>query len=328
MGLSVADIITDYGAYYINSGQGKDRLLKLMYSKSFTPSICTRKTTVDTVYRLGNVEIDEVVQGFQKAFTTKGTATFTPQTIQLRGIKIDQSLTPDDIEESWLGFLTGLDDVERKNWPIVRYLAEELIMARKEHDMERKVYYQGTYVAPTTNVAGNAINALTGLRKLMTDSISGNTGVVDLSGILDAFTDANIFEQVEEFVAKVLDTNEELAAEDFVVALSPKWKRKYLQDKRNTHGVDVNYQANKLTVDFMENFTLVGLPSMNGYDEIWATPKKNLIHVMNRNRINPLKVENVDRTVKIYGDWWEGIGFGINEYVFAGLIDASEDSGS
>lgn len=324
-GLTASAIVSSFGQYYIDSGQGQDRLLSLIYQKSFTQDIGIRKTTKDTLYRLGNVEISEVVQGFQKGFTTKGDVTFTPQEIQLRGIKIDQTFTPDDIEESWLGFLAGLDTAARKEWPVSRYVVEKL-MQRKEHDMERKVYYQGSYVAPTTNVAGLAINSMDGIRKKITDGI-GN-GVVDLSSHLSTFTTSNIFEQVELFVTKVLDGREEIAGENFIVCVSPKWKRAYLTDKRNTHGTDVNYQANKVTIDFMENFTLVGLPSMQGYDEIWATPKNNLLHIINRERINPPMMENVDRQVKVYGDWWEAIGFGINEYVFAGLIDASDNSGS
>lgn len=326
-GITASAIVSSFGSYYINSGQGQDRLLSTIYQKSFTPSICTKKTTKDTLYRLSNVETSEVVQGFQKNFTTKGGTTFTPKDIQLRGIKIDNSFTPDDIEESWLGFLAGLNEVDRKAWPIGRYLVEEMVMKRKEHDMERKVYYQGEYVAPTTNVAGDAINAMDGLRKKMLTGISGGT-MVDLSSHLSAFSSSNSFEQVELFVTKILDGREEIAAEDFVVCLPPKLKRAYLTDKRNTHGTDVNYQAGKVTIDFMENFTLVGLPSMQGYDEIFATPKSNLLHIINRDRINPPMLESDTRTVKVFGDWWEAIGFGIDEYVFCGLIDASDNSGS
>ncbi len=325
-GLDAAQIVSDFGKYFIDSGQGRKDMLQMIMQKSFTPSICTKKTTKDTLYRFSVDDLDEVVQGFQTTWTPKGTLTFKPREIQLREIKVDKELLPDQIEESWLGFLTNETDPDRKTWPIVKYLAAEKILARKEKDMEKKVYYQGEYVAPTTGVAGAAKNVLTGFRKLMSDGIAD--GMVDLSSFVGVLATSTIFEQVEGLAGKILDGNDQLDAEDFVICLNHKWKRAYLQDKRNTHGTDINYDPKKVTIDFMENFTLVGLPSMAGFDDIWATPKSNLIHVMNREKINPLRVENVDRKVKIFGDWWEAVGFGINEYVFTALVDESDDSGS
>jgi hypothetical protein len=56
---------------------------------------------------------------------------------------------------------------------------------------------------------------------------------------------------------------------------------------------------------------------MAGTDRIFATPKANLIHLRKKS-LNKGKfgLESSKRNVAFYCDWWEGIGFGINEAVW------------
>jgi len=57
---------------------------------------------------------------------------------------------------------------------------------------------------------------------------------------------------------------------------------------------------------------------MNGKDVIFTTPKENFIRLMNRNEgASNITIESVDRQIKVFADWYESVGFGIQEAVFA-----------
>lgn len=56
--------------------------------------------------------------------------------------------------------------------------------------------------------------------------------------------------------------------------------------------------------------------SMNGgTSKLWCTPMWNMLRGLKRDT-NQFQVESVDRTVKIFQDWWLAIGFIVPEVIF------------
>lgn len=310
MSIVKTNLVTAFGDYYINEGQNMNRLLSALRTKSVTAGYAKPIIHDGEVFRFSNVILGEIVQGFQKAFTAKGDATFEPNEIRLRNAKVDVNLYPDDVKGSWLGFLGSLTDDERKNWPIVRYLMEQEVIPQIQEDMELKAYFTGSYVAPTPGTPGTAAGTMDGLKSIL------DAGIADASmqnnALSSAITEATAFEMVEEFVDNFED---KLATVPMRVYMDPKVLRWYHRDKRNTHGVDVNYNAEKPVVDFT-NVELIGLPSMAGQKYIWATPNENFIHLRRVNGMKKPKVEEAQRNVSLMLDWWEGLGFGYNELVY------------
>lgn len=310
MSIIKTDIVADFGAYYLNEGQNESRLLSAVRQKTVTTTHAKPIITDSDVYRSANSSLGEIVQNFQKAFTVKGDVTFTPNEIRLRNLKVDLSLFPDDVKGSWLGFLSNLDDQERKNWPIVRYLLESEVIPQMSEDMELKAYYKGVYVAPVVGVASATADVMDGLKTVITAGLLGNMNTVVLTA---AVTAANAFDMLEEFVDQIDDV---LDGEQIKVFMDPKIVRWYLRDKRNTHGTDVNYDAAKPTVDFT-NVEIVGLPSMKGEKRFWATPNGNFVYLRKQNGMKKPKVEESKREVFLMLDWWEAVGFNYDALVFA-----------
>jgi hypothetical protein len=311
MGIVKTDLVADFGAHYINEGQNEQRLLSAIRQKTKTPMYAKPIIHDGEVYRFSNVKLGEIVQGFQKAFTAKGDATFEPNEIRLRNLKIDLALYPDDVKGSWLGFMQDLSSDERKNWPIVRYLLEKEVIPQMHHDLETKAYFKGSYVAPTAGTANNTVQAMDGIKKLLvagTDT-NGNMETVALSA---AITKANAFDMVEEFVDALPSEIDDVKKR---VYMDPKILKWYHQDKRNTHGADVNYDPMKPVVDFT-NVELVGLPSMAGENYLWCTPEDNFLYIRRANGMKSPTVEESKREVYLMTDWWEGLGFGYDELVY------------
>jgi len=310
MSIVKTDLVTQFGAHYINEGQNESRLLSAVRQPSVTASYAKPIIYDGDLYRFSNTSLGEIVQGFQKAFTTKGDITFAPNEIPLRNLKIDLSLYPDDVKGSWLGFLQSLSEQDRAKWPIVRYLLEKEVVPQLHEDMELKAYFKGAYVAATPGTPTTTAQTVDGVKTLITAGLAGDMNTVVLT---DAITAANAFDRVEEFVDQIDDV---LNSTKMRIYMDPKILRWYHRDKRNTHGVDVNYNPEKPTVDFT-NVELVGLPSMAGEKMLWATPVDNFLYLRRENGMKKPKVEESKREVNLMLDWYEGLGFGYDALVYA-----------
>ncbi|MDH6355459.1 hypothetical protein M2132_001802 [Dysgonomonas sp. PH5-45] len=308
MALIISDIVSEYGAYYIKSGQNESRLRRQLLFSRETTKLATPVKTEDTVYRLAQSTITELVQAFQKDWTPKGDLKFTPNPIPLYNLKVDIDLYPDEIKNSWLAFLES-NNLNRKDWPLVRYMIEKHVFDRINDDMERNVYYKGVFAAPTAGTASTAGSAMNGLEYLL----KNNTGInhVTLSGALDPST---IYDQMEEFYEKI---SEEYQNTKMVIGVAPKWRRAFLKDKRAQGWYDISSPGQiDDTLDFSPA-RVIGLPSMIGSDDIWATPLNNFLYVTRfGENAAKVKIEESKRCVSVMTDWWEGFGFGINEVVW------------
>lgn len=312
MSVDVSNLVSSFGDYYLNEGQNMDRLKSAIRQPSVTPGIAKPLIVDGEVYRMSNNALGEVVQQFQKQFTAKGDLVFEPNEIRLRRMKMDLSLYPDDVVSSWAGFLANVNENERAQWPLIRYMLEKEVIPQKAHDLETKAYFKGVYAAPTPGTPGTTSGVMNGIKKLIDDGLTATTmNAVTLSA---APTAANMFDIIEEFagnIDSVLDNT------PMVLCMSKTFVRHYLRDKRNTHGTDVNYDANKITIDFQENLQIVGLPSMAGESYIWATPKDNLLYLRRTNGMKTPKIEESKREVFLMTDWYEALGFGYDALVYA-----------
>lgn len=318
MGVTVSSIISEFGAYYRDAGQNKNRILKMLNQDTVTTGIMTPIKTDDTIYEFSKGVIGKVLQPFQKAWTPKGTLVFTPNSIYQKHMKIDIEVDPDDLEASWLGFLAS-SDLTRKDWPLVRYMVEEYVFPQMREDFELDVVFNGKAKAVTPNVAGEPADIMNGLGELIRLGVAAGSMNLINTGALNADT---IFDQIEMFTKSIAPKYRNIPME---INASPSWVRAYQEDKRaqgfytikGPEEIDVN-------IDFTP-FKLRGLPSMEESNVLFCTPKQNMIHLMkktiNQNRVN---IEESKRQVFIMTDYWEGIGFGINEIVWTNYGTGSD----
>lgn len=319
MALTVSSVVSAYGSYYLDGGQNQKRVLQLLTQGRQLPGYCTPMVTNETIFRLANSTIGEVVQGFQKAFTAKGGIAIVPNEIRLYHLKLDDEFTPDDLQATWLAFFANLSDVERKNWPFVKWAIETHYKTRIDADMEKAAYYKGVYAVPSTGVAGSAATSFQGLQKQLQDGVdAGTINSVDIEP-LDKDT---IFDQVELFTDGI---SEEYQGVEMNVLMSPYWYKKYMQDKR-AQAFFTKYNADE--IDGNIDFTPLNVkPSvaMTGTNDLFCTPKANLLWLYSADK-KSFKLEESKRSVAVLGDWWEGLGFGINQAVWTNI--QSTGSGS
>ena len=307
MAINVADIISEYGAYYKNSGQNMSRLLRLIQFGRETTKIARQIKTDNTIFRLATSNITSLVQAFQKTWTPKGEVTFLPNPIELFNMKVDMDIYPDEIEDNWLGFLAS-ESQSRIEWPLIRYIMENHIFKQIEEDLEMKLYYKGVRVEPTAGTAGNTENSMNGLQL----HLQTNQKVNRLE--MDPLEASTIYDQLEEAYEQI---KEEYQNKPMLICLAPKWYRAFLIDKRS-QGFFTRTGPNEIdnTLDFSPA-KVHGLPSMINTDDLFITPNQNLLHLTKKgqNAAN-VRLEESKRCVSIMTDWWEGLGFALNEVVW------------
>lgn len=310
--MNVSDIITEFGAFYIKNEANKGRVATQLYSKFKTTEMMTKVLTDDTIYRAAEARMTRVLQAFQKAFTPLNPLSFKPVSIPLYKMKVDVSEYPDDLEATWLGFLAD-NDTNRQTWPFVKWWIETQLLPKMKEDLELYEIYHGVRVEPTAGTAGAQGASMTGLKKQIVDFIAANRIVPYAMGVPNA--DPETFcEQVEAFADNI---NTKYWGIPMEISLNPSLERRFLRGYKAKYGDNVDYKKpNSGSVEFT-NLTVVGKESMIGSNRIFCTPKENMVYALKRqNGIEQFNVEQEDRKVKFFTDFWMGAGFVIPEIVF------------
>ena len=313
MAITTSQIVAEYGAYYIDAGQNKKRILSMLSQGREIVNFATPIKTDDTIYRMANATFQSLVQPFQKTFTQKGGVDLVPKEIRQYRFKIDDEFMPDELVATWLGFLTA-KQVDRKEWPFVKWLIEVYYKNQIDQDMELNEYYKGIYAAPAAGVAGANGTGMNGVQKLLTDGIAAGTMNSVNIGALDA---ATIFDQVESFTDQIAEVYQGIKMNVF---MSRYWYKKYMQDKR---AQGFYQKTSDKEIDSGIDFTpldVVPLASMVGSSDIFCTPKENFIHLSPATLTkNSYKLEEAKRAVAVMADWQEGLGFGIDQIVWTNI---------
>ena len=310
--MDISAILSEFGAYYIKQGQNLTRLVKQLNEQSVTEQAFTTVVTDETLWRGSESRMTRVLQPFQKAWTPIGAVSFVPVAIQAFKQKIDFQDYPDDLEASWLGFLAD-SSLDRKEWPFVRWFIEVELIPQSKQDYELNEIYAGVFAAPTAGTAGGAGTSMNGIKKVINTQITAGRIVPVITGVVP--TDpVDFVEYVEEFGDNI---NTKYWSVPMQLCMGQTLKRRFLRGYKAKYGQNTDYTANKDGAVDLTNLTIFGAPSHNATEKIWCTPKNNAVRLVKKTQnMNAVRIENVDRLVKMYSDWYSGIGFIIPELVF------------
>ncbi|MBQ9418730.1 MAG: hypothetical protein IJU19_09155 [Bacteroidales bacterium] len=324
MAITTTDIVTQFGSYYTKGQNNASRLFAKLTAPSETLAIAGIRhlTTDETVYEAANVAQTEVIQAYQHGFTAKGNTTFTPNVIPLHKMKVDLQFAPDAIEDNWLGFLAG-DSQQLKEWPIVRYILEELVAGKIAEDRELNMVYKGVRVAPTTGTASTAASAMNGFKAIIRAAANASYPIHSVAGI-GALTNADIFDQIEAFEDAIPGY---LKSRRMVIFVAPEMATAYFRKLRALGYYDVASASGlSMKVD-QTNHEIVGVPSMSGTTDIWATTPENILHIVKRSdEAGNFDIQADKRDVNVLGHWYEGVGFENNDLVYASAVSTVADA--
>lgn len=302
--ITSAAVVAAFGDYYIDEGQNETNIHDTLRETFEDTADFTVVDSEDTVLRETNAAYAEVLQSFQTAFTPKGGVTFTPKSIPLFNVKVDQSFYPDALKNQWLSFMTS-NNLDRTTWPFVKWFIEQYVMGQIKADLAKNLY-DAAYVAPTPGTAGAASASFDGLKKIINASITAGTIVPIVTGAPSA-TNTTFTGQIEAFSASVpeLYWNTPMG-----IQMSRALALHYKQGRRIKYNSNYAQVSEQMAVQDFEQNQVTGRGSLTGVTKIWASPKTNAIMAFKGGSNKDIvEVEKVDRMVKVYTDFWIGLGF-------------------
>lgn len=327
--IDVSELRNEFGKYIDTIGSGE--IMKSLMQGIETTQYMTEKMAI-TEWRAAQAVITSVVQQFTPKWTplTGGKTTFTPLRIYNRHHKINVPITPAEIVQDWIAFLYQ-ENLKPSDMNITKYIINELIVPKVNEDRELYLLGKGVFseVDPSGLVDGDPGQAtggsMDGFVTILKNEKSSGTSSMNFLLDGEVITEANIVDQINAFCDAVSPLYRNIRMNIF---MSPEMVTMYKRAYQKLYPLTKNEDTNKYTVDFT-NFTLVGLPSMVGESVFFATPKQNFIHLTNLNQgANKILIQEQNYDVKVFAEWWEGVGFAMAEAVFAYVPDEESGSGS
>lgn len=330
MAITITDVLTEFGNYYRNGGQGVKDIIGVYYQPELTHAYFNPVPTENTQERRVKFLKNRVLQRYQSSFTPIGGGEFKPCTINLSWMKIDEQETLENLEKSYLGFLSKIDVNDRKQWPFVRwYVTETLKQAKSDYELFE--VYKGAEGVITPGTATAAGASMDGLGEQIADGVTSGA-IVPVAGPAAWSTDPKDFvTEIEEWVKSVsaISNEKRLLVENEIdyIFMSVQLRNRYAQGLREKYNMQydqtgVNMFGVKTELPLVDsNIRIVGLPSMTGQNRIFMTPSDNRAAFDKKPKsASVLEIESVDRSIKIWGDVWKGIGFWYKEFVICNQL--------
>lgn len=326
--IEVGDLKTEFGTYLSQNGNNLEIIRQIFAgftsAKYFTTKIAT------TEWRAVRALITSVSQQFSPKWNPGGKGKFTPLKIANRRHKINYPIIPAEVLDSYMFHLYD-ERMSPDQMPITVYIWNTLIYPALMQDIEMRMIWKGEYVDHSgTNDEGDVATApedsMDGLETILVDEKASGTSAMKFFNRFPDFdfktaSDAQMLAFVNGFVDWLSPFYKSVNMNLFV---SAEFKRRYKRAYKNIWGAnsgqDGDFGNDK--VDFSNNM-IVAPDGMYGSPIIFSTPKENMIMLRHKNEAPNVinDVQKVNYEVRLFGEYWLGVGFAIAEAVFAFVPD-------
>lgn len=189
-----ADALLRYPVTY-----AKDIAAAMRLDNEWMADNISSQRATDHTYVAPTAVLTDVIQAYQCQFTPKGGVTLDQVANTLDQLKVDISITCDDINKFYASWLSDWYEIGKdpKVWSFAKYLWTKLILPKVNEELNWN-YYWGVKAAPTPGVAGSSVASMTGLSKKLDDYVTAGKLVPITTG---AITTSNVVDRVETFVA-------------------------------------------------------------------------------------------------------------------------------
>lgn len=302
-GVSVTDINTQLGAYFRKYSA---EIWRAITSDLQFESYMTKVSGVTDEYAIPSSTATELLQPWQPDYTVKGAVNFDAYLNKVRRIKMDYTLTADDIDKISRSYTAFLYDEGKKpsEMPIVKYIIDNHFVSKIREEIDT-LSGKGVYDAPVALTAGASIDSVDGiLTKIAAEITASNitpivTGAI---GSTDALTKTEVFHDALPTKYRSMPG---------VIFMSATNALYYQRNYRSAFGGTNDQMAKgNLKLDGTKK-EIVGLDCFEGSDRILFTPKENLLCMYDKVYApSTFQVEAEKRSVNIFTDFHRGYGFG------------------
>tara|TARA_R110002020_G_scaffold475112_1_gene708615 strand:+ start:9105 stop:10664 length:1560 start_codon:yes stop_codon:yes gene_type:complete len=336
--IDVADLRAEFGTY-LNNQRNLDIVRQIL--AGFTSAKYMTTVLAVTEWRATEALITSVVQQFTPEWTPLGKGKFRPLVIKNKRHKINVPIKPVEVLDSYLFYLYD-EGLAPDQMPITKYITEVLVKPRMLQDLEMRMVFKGKYVEKawgdvTANDPGTKPEeSMDGFETILVDSKALAGGANDT--YINYFTQTINWktatdQQVLDFINAFVDWINPLYQTDMMpvfcsLDVYKRYKRAYKKiwgagsgTEKTSFGEDV--------IDYSMN-TLVPLAGMYKSPILFSTPKENFIKLRHKNEVPNIinDVQKADYVVKLFGEFWLGVGFAIGDAVFAYVPEGYNPNGA
>lgn len=336
---NIQALLDEWGARYTPEGQTMKDIKTQIFTPSETEKYFKFRPNDGDYFKSAYATIDEVTQAFQIEFMDKGGAAFQPWETRLGEFKIDTILYPDQLRNSWLGFLVDLAEKDRSKWPIVKWMISSLLIPKSHEEMEMDQAFYGwqqtgfVEAAPTVDgptlvrqfikgVKTPSNAAMNGIWYQLIKMVdAGRANVINTGALpVDPVTFCNLIEDWLKAIPK-----EHRKKMDFVF-MSEYWADIYEEGRRLKYN-DAYRQVADLTQIGRTKTKVIALDSMEGSDKIWTTPENNRVRAVAKDHDGKFDTQKADRGIKFMSDWKKVLTFDVPEFVYTNDLNNSITAG-
>ncbi|MBC7382814.1 MAG: hypothetical protein H7296_07430 [Bacteroidia bacterium] len=322
--IEVGTLKTEFGTF-LSQNQNNLEIVKQLFN-GFTSSDFFTSQPATTEYRAIRALVTSVVQQFSAKWNPGGKAKFTPITIKNKRHKINVAIVPADVLDSYM-FKLYDEGLAPDQMPITTYIINELIMPAILQDVEMRMIWKGKFVDHSgTNVDGAVAtppeDSMDGIETILVGAkTTGNKGVHFFNKFPTFNYKTATAQQMLDFVNGFVDwLSPFYKSQKMNLFCSDDFKRKYKRSYKAVWGVNggVSGDFGDDRVDY-SNQMLVSPDGMYNSPIIFSTPKVNMLKLRHKNEVPMIinDVQKVNYEVRLFGEFWMGVGFAIGEAVFA-----------
>ncbi|WON93886.1 hypothetical protein [Sphingobacterium sp. UGAL515B_05] len=312
--IDVDNLRTEFGTF-LSQNQTNVAITAQIF-KGFSSASEFRTVPAVTEYQAIQSQINSVSQQFSAKWTPSGETKFTPLKIQNYRHKINVAIIPADVLDSYIFHLYD-EGLAPDQMPITKYIWHSLVFPKLLEDIEYRMIFKGKYVANSTTLRPE--DSMNGIEQILVDEKASGTSRINFFGQdIDwtTATDKQVVDFINAFADAVDDdlTISKIYTSKFV-------KKRYQRAYENLYGANnkvVGGLNQTAEVDFV-NMSLHELKGMGNSPIIFATTPGNMVKLRHKNEA-PNVINDVQKNgyeVRLFGEYWLGVGFEIAELVFA-----------
>ncbi|MUP44895.1 hypothetical protein E0K83_03935 [Gramella sp. BOM4] len=293
---------TDIQAYYRKEEQRiHDTMLDGLEMKKYVELI----SGVSDEYIHTQIVTGEITQSLKAKFLPKNKVKFVAEKGKVRDIQIDMEFKGYELkklEKSYLKNIAtlGIKDSDPHKMTFVYFVVGKIMARARKEDkivMGRGVYFKDE----ERDTPASFMNNFSGFLKLYRDA----RGVKYRPFKMGRPTEVGIYDYLKLMCEKL--PYDVRILPDLQLVLSPYWKRKYNEARKNLYGGNTDYKGDTDTVDDFPNIELVTYDQMEGEDFIYITTKDNeyaLTDKPNEDGFIQFRKGGSDpRDIQAYGDY-------------------------
>lgn len=312
---SLAKFREEFGAYYQPRGQNVARLKMALFSDRTAFDNLFRKVPISgDRYEHALLNGTRVLQGFKPVWSELGGLEGTPMKSDLRRVKVNTGAVPDDLVDTWLGFLASQEGrdpgLARKEWPFVRWFIEIYLVQQALEDQFNEAFLSVYAPPPAGDTPSPAGTLLDGLHQQVNAFVDNGLMPVISTGPLEEDPEA-FAEQIEAFAEQI---DSKIRGRQLIINMADVYASRYaegLQDRHALKPLEIMgtpmYQLPR-----RPNIKILGhtnwLQGVGGDASqklicSFGDNFKKVVRVGNKEGM-PFRVDEVDYKLKFFADWF------------------------